>query len=184
MIEKVEPLIQRLANPKLPIHARIPIWLAVLKQLTRSGRDEIEAETLKTYTGLLAVEGFPASCFTVDSAEHVASLSEFFPAWLALKKALSDWKNNHPDQRRLAVNLSTSLSRRIEELTDGNAYFRNVRDQRSAARDDWSDPAKIRMSLNKIGDNHPMRNIILQMLAGLVRKHAPQNLSYMPPGYQ
>lgn len=48
---------------------------------------------------------------------------------------------------------------------------------------DWEDPAKIRSSVAKL-DEHPMRDLLGRMLGALVRRHAPQNITFLPAEWQ
>lgn len=48
---------------------------------------------------------------------------------------------------------------------------------------DWQDPAKIRSSVAKL-DGHPLRSLLGRNLGALVRRHAPQNIGYLPAEWQ
>lgn len=124
------------------------------------------------------------AAFTDGSLKDVAAKHSFFPPFAAVKTSLNEWLSDHPVAPRIGTTVSDSLQRRINELQDSQDHRDRLADRALAIKDDWSDPAKIRMSLNKIGDDHPMRDLMCKVLAGLIRKHAPQNLGYMPPGFQ
>lgn len=154
----------------------------MLKHVTRPTSEPITKDKLAAYAGLLAEE-FGAEAFTPESLKLVGDGHEFFPAYATVRTALIGYL---AQRRYLALpsQVPNSLQDRIDELRDNGAYFRRIADERAQARADWSDPAKVRASVRKIGDDHPMRDMLRSLLAGLVKKHAPENLDQIPPGWQ
>lgn len=158
-------------------------WLQKLRRSTAAGKDDVTAEQLADYTGWLA-QDFPLSLFTDASAKAIAEANEYFPKWAILRAHMAEWHDRHPAQPRLAVDIPNSLQERIDELNDSGAYFRRVAEERAQAREDWSDPAKIRASLQKIPDDHPRQGEMRRFLSGLIKRHAPENVDYLPPECQ
>lgn len=157
-------------------------WLQRVRRSTSAGKEDVTAEQLADYTLWLA-QDFPMAVFNDQSAKSVIDAGEFFPKWAILRAHLTEWHDQHPSVPRLPASVPSSLQDHIDELRDNGAYFRRIADERAQARADWSDPAKVRASVRKIGDDHPMRDMLRSLLAGLVKKHAPENLDQIPPGW-
>ncbi|HEY8749943.1 MAG TPA: hypothetical protein VIM11_18310 [Tepidisphaeraceae bacterium] len=159
-------------------------WLERLRRSTAAGSEPVELEQLGDYAIWLAAD-FPPSVFTAESAKHIAEQSQFFPKWAVLRAALVDWQDAHPAVPRIAFQPSEAVRARVEELQDGHAYFRRAADERATAKDDWSDPVKVRASVANLERNAApgMRLLLGRMLANLVHRHAPENLGFVPPEY-
>lgn len=66
---------------------------------------------------------------------------------------------------------------------DPQAWKQKVADQRSEAKRDWSDPAKVQASMRLVLSS-PVKQLELgRMLAALVHRHAPENLGLLPPAW-
>lgn len=158
-------------------------WLLKLRRSTAAGNEEVSQEQLAEYTMWLC-QDFRLSAFTDASAKHIAEQSEFFPRWAVLRAGLAEWVDHHPEQPRIASAIPDSLARHIEELQDEQAWQHRAEEQRASARRDWADPAKIRAAIRNIGKDHPRRDQMGRLLAGLVRKYAPDNLCHIPAEWQ
>lgn len=162
-------------------------WLQRIRRSTSAGKEDVTAEQLADYTIWLA-QDFPMAVFNDQSAKSIADGNQYFPAWAILRARLSEWHDRHPSVPRIAAPVPDTLQQHIDELSDNGAYFRRIEDERAEARADWSDPMKVRASARKIGEHHSPGELMYRMLTGLlvslVRRHAPQNLDQLPPGWQ
>lgn len=143
---------------------------------------------------------FPPRVFTESSLEHVAASMKRWPTYESIGSALIAWIREHPEPR-------------VALAPPEDPQLRAVREQRAAAKADWSDPAKVRASVNGVlarvcnrcgatyrpeeapdgspcrecrggvVKRHPMEDRMGGMLAGLVQMHAPQNLHLCLPSW-
>lgn len=157
-------------------------WLGELRQLTRDGKDRVTKEQLAAYAKIIA-EDFNPLCLTTASARWVAEQYEFFPAWKPLRAALVQWSIDNPRTAKPAGQLSPDAQEWFDELAGNDAHRQREADRDQRIRASWADPGNVRASAQLL-DDHPRRLIMGRMLAGLVGRHAPQNLAFLPPGWQ
>lgn len=162
---------------------RIGMWLAALRRATSAGQDAVDPETLAEYTIWLAAD-FPLTVFSAESVKWMAEQSQYFPKWAILKAGLTDWREAHPDVPRLAYRPSNALAERIEELTDEGAWFRRERARQDEERQLWGDPVRVRAAVNKVLEHPNKQDSLGRIVAGQVRRYAPQNLCEVPPAWQ
>lgn len=157
-------------------------WLRMLRELTRGGSDPVTKEQLAAYAKILA-DDFGSECLTASSARWVAEQHEFFPAWKPLRAALVQWSIDNPRTAKPAGQLSPDAQEWFDELAGNDAHRRREADRDERIRASWADPGNVRASAQLL-DDHPRRLIMGRMLAGLVGRHAPQNLAFLPPEWQ
>lgn len=157
------------------------IWVAKLSLLTTGGRTPPTKQTINLYAEILAAD-LPMGAFTEASLHEVAGGCEFFPAYSVVKTALEAW---HATAKLLAIPSPTSVAmqERLDEYDNNDTHQRRLADRMAAAKADWQDPAKVRASVMGIGDDHPQRIRVGRVLAAVVRRHAPENLGYLPPEF-
>lgn len=157
------------------------LWVTKLSLLTAGGKTPPAKSTLGLYAATLAND-LPMSVFCEASCHEVAVGCEFFPAYSVLLTALQAWHETS-ERKRLASPVSVAFREHLDELQNNEAHKARLADRLAEARDDWSQPWKIRESLANIGEDHPHRLRLGRMLAALVRKHAPDNLGHIPPEF-
>ena len=144
-------------------------WVTKLALLTAAGREPITMAHIREYGDMLTRE-IPLSALTDASREHIAANCErgFFPPWPILKAGLLAWYTDHPDRLMLEY--------------DGAVA--SIHQQRQAEADrlhelavEWGDPARVRASVRKVGDDRVMG----RFLASLIKRHALQNLGELRP---
>lgn len=156
-------------------------WLTQLKHLTRTGSEPVTRDKLAGYV-LLLLEEFDSAVFTRQSLEAVSSGCEFFPAYAVLKTALMTWRDAPPPLRLSAPapTIPDSLRQRVDEMRDDELWKARLADERSVVVADWKDHSKIRVAVRSL-EGHPWRDRLGRMLAGLVSRHAPENIALLPP---
>lgn len=161
-------------------------WVAKLALATSAGQEKMTKERLFLYVQLLASE-FPVAAFTDASLKSIVAGTEYFPAWAVLKTGLDAWlEANRPKALAppISEKLRTSLQEHLDEMEDNADNKARRADRLQAAKEDWSDPDKIRASLLKLDETTPYWKARLgRFLGQLVRKHAPENLGYLPPEF-
>jgi hypothetical protein len=140
-------------------------WCQSLGVLTAVSISHNEADMkLAAFVPSLARE-FPEGAFTPDSLRHVARASvRGFPTYPELCIVLADWwRVNGPPAPALP---GPDMS-----------FRRQVEAREAQCRAEWDDPASIRASLARAGSDP----VLLNMLAGAVKRYAPQHLGELPP---
>lgn len=155
-------------------------WLAKLALATSAGQEKMTKDRLFLYVQLLSNE-VQLTAFTDQSLADVAKGCEFFPAYAVLKTALEAWHEEHKP-KPLALPLPDNLREQIDELRDNTNWRDKIEREAAVAKMDWMDPNKVRASAANL-DGHPMRIVLGRMLARILRKHAPENLGYLPPEF-
>lgn len=156
-------------------------WLTSLAGLTTGGKEPMTKERLLLYTQILSRE-MPAAAFTMESLYAVADGCEFFPTYKTLKEALDKWRAaNTPSVNLPRTPISQSLEEHLDERADNDTYRAKMSKRMADAKADWSNPDIVRQTVTKIDVTHPMRMVVGRFFAGLVRKHAPQNLGLLLP---
>lgn len=176
-------------------------WVTKLGALC--GGAVLDADELKRRTAPLVqplANRFPPRAFTESSLEHVAASMKRWPTYESIGSALISWIREHPEPRATLA-------------PPEDPQLRAVHEQRAAAKADWSNPAKVRASVNTVlarvcnrcgaacrpenaadgspcqecrggvVKRHPMEDRMGGMLAGLVQMHAPQNLQLCLPSW-
>lgn len=151
-------------------------WLQSLGVLVATAMTLAEAkERLATFAPLLNAE-FDRRFFNERSLAFVAKRCKFFPTFSEICEHLHEFGADlRSDQLRLAG-----------PSTDDLAWKSRIEAEREQARRDWSDPAKVRASRDLVLSSavqNPLGVDLGCMLAGLVKRHAPQNLGLLPPGW-
>lgn len=159
----------------------VAIWVSKLSLLTTGGKTPPTKQTISLYAEILAGD-LPATAFTEASLHEVASGCEYFPAYSVVKTALETW-HEAARKRMIASPTSTEFREWLDDREDNQASKVRLEDRLAAAKADWQDPNTVRMSAHRIGDDHPHRMRMGRMLASLVRRHAPENLGYLPPEF-
>lgn len=154
----------------------------MLKHVTRPTSEPITKDKLAAYAALLAEE-FGAEAFTPESLKLVGEDHEFFPAYATVRNALLGYLAR---RRNIALpgNMPANLQERIDELQNNEAHLERLRTRAELVKADWSDPVKIRATIRNIGNDHPRRDQMGRLLFGLVKRHAPENLEHIPPGWR
>ena len=147
-------------------------WIAKLRRMTAAGSEDVSAEQLGEYAAWLAAD-FPVSVFTDASCKAAAEAGPWFPAWAVLHTFLADWRTEHPDTPRIAG----------PPKPDPDAWKRQAEADRARHTIEWSDAKKVQWAVLHL-DGHPMRMELGRMLAGLLVRHAPENLHCLPPEFK
>lgn len=159
----------------------VTLWVTKLALLTVGGKTPPTKQQIGLYATTLAVD-LPQAAFTEASLQEVASGCEFFPAYSVVKTALEAWYSS-ARLRALASPVSIMFTEYFDEQQNTDAHKQRLVDRLAAAKSDWQDPGKIRASAHRIGEDHPHRLLVGRILAALVLRHAPENISFVPPEF-
>lgn len=139
----------------------------------------------------------PRGHFTVEAAQRIGPKCSQRPTEFEIRTLLLDGSSplpivNAKPMAEFLINrildecgdrpgplLASEFSARGHDL---NAILAERARQRDEAKQDWSDPQKVAASAKRLA-GHPMEHYLGKMLYGLVHKHAPQNLGWIPPKY-
>jgi hypothetical protein len=148
-------------------------WLQSLGVLVATGMSVTDAkERLATFAPLLASE-FDARFFCQRSLAFVAKQCKFFPTFSEICEHLHEF----------GADLRTSQLLLAGPDRSETAWKSRIESERSDAVRDWSDPYKVRSSMQLVLSSDVEQFRLGHMLAGLVKRHAPQNLGLLPPDW-
>ena len=148
----------------------------------------------------MLAEEFPPAAFCEASFRAIADENSAFPTWAILRTALTTWLEQHMKQAEQKFDgemITPYLLEKVMEGCNGNpgpmlASWLNKKGvypdargiwpgtarmaaERAEAVRSWSDPANVTASLQRLR-GHPREAVLTDMLHGLVKRHAPQNL--------
>ena len=162
---------------------QITLWLTKLALLTSGGKTPVTKQQIGLYATIFSDE-VQIGAFSDESLTAICGGCEFFPAYAVLKKALVSWWETHEAARVPRAEPPAPLREHFDELEGNEAHRERQAELAAGIKRSWQSPVSVREAVARLEDAPAgLRLSLGRMLGAAVKRHAPENLGFVPPEF-